>query len=154
MLRIRLTRLGRRNRPFYRIVVVESSKKRDTGKYVAKLGTYDPLAPKGKKLNLDKKAFEEWKQKGAKVSDAVLKLVLTVKEKKLIWPDRPKKTKETESKEEGAEPKQEIQEDKSSKEETKIEDKTQEQKVEEPKSEDKSQKQEVEEAKEEPKKEE
>jgi len=42
MVKIRLTRMGRRNRPFYRIVVVDSRKRRD-GTYIDSLGFYDPL---------------------------------------------------------------------------------------------------------------
>nr|WP_258001788.1 30S ribosomal protein S16 [Mesotoga sp. Brook.08.YT.4.2.5.1] len=41
MVRIRLTRMGRRNRPFYRLVVVDSQKRRD-GAYIDSLGFYDP----------------------------------------------------------------------------------------------------------------
>jgi len=40
--RIRLMRFGRRNRPFYRVVVADSRAPRD-GKYIDKLGYYDPL---------------------------------------------------------------------------------------------------------------
>lgn len=94
MLRIRLLRMGRRHRPYYRIVVVDSRKKRDSGDYIVVVGTYDPLAEKGKKLKLDKKLYEEWIKKGAKPSEAVLKLVLVKAEKKKLWPDKKKQVEQ------------------------------------------------------------
>ena len=103
MLRIRLTRMGRRHRPFYRIVVVESSKKRD-GEYIEALGWYDPLATKGHKIKLNKERYDYWLSVGAQTSDAVLKLILPVEEKKKRWPDKPKKKEaQAESQEEAQE---------------------------------------------------
>ncbi|HDK36268.1 MAG TPA: 30S ribosomal protein S16, partial [Bacteroidetes bacterium] len=40
--RLRLARMGRKKRPFYRVVAVDSRKRRD-GKYIENLGYYDPL---------------------------------------------------------------------------------------------------------------
>lgn len=68
MVRIRLTRMGKRNRPFYRIVVVDSRKKRD-GAYIESLGYYDPLKEDGIKLNVERAV--EWVLKGAQPSDTV-----------------------------------------------------------------------------------
>ncbi|MCS7175538.1 30S ribosomal protein S16 [Pseudothermotoga sp.] len=69
MVRIRLTRLGKRNMPFYRIVVVDSRKKRD-GAYIESLGYYNPLrAPADIKVNVERAV--EWILKGAQPSDTV-----------------------------------------------------------------------------------
>lgn len=67
MVRIRLTRMGKRNMPFYRIVVVDSRKKRD-GAYIESLGFYNPLRnPAEIKLNVERAV--EWILKGAQPSD-------------------------------------------------------------------------------------
>jgi len=69
VVRIRLTRLGRRNRPFYRIVVVDSRKRRD-GAYIESLGYYDPVKdPAEMKLNVERTL--EWLLKGAQPSETV-----------------------------------------------------------------------------------
>lgn len=69
MVRIRLTRLGRRNRPFYRIVVVDSKKRRD-GAYIESIGYYNPVKdPAEMKLNVEKAL--EWLSKGAQPSKTV-----------------------------------------------------------------------------------
>ncbi len=96
MLRIRLSRFGRRHRPFYRIIVIESYKKRE-GKYIESLGWYDPLVQdKSKRLKFNQERYDYWVSKGAKPSDAVLKLILPVEEKKKLWPDKVKEVKEDE----------------------------------------------------------
>ena len=90
--------MGRRHRPFYRIVVIEGYKKRE-GKYIESLGWYDPLLPKGKKVKLNKERYDYWTSVGAKPSDAVLKLILPVEEKKKLWPDKVKKESVTQNSE-------------------------------------------------------
>ena len=69
MLKIKLTRLGKKKAPRYRIVVNEARDKRD-GQYVALLGNYQP-AEQPKVLNLDIKAYEEWLKKGAEPTETV-----------------------------------------------------------------------------------
>jgi len=65
--RIRLARHGRRNRPFYHIVVADSRSPRD-GRFIEKLGTYDPLQhPPKVDLNFEKAL--DWIMKGAQPSD-------------------------------------------------------------------------------------
>ena len=66
-LKIRLTRLGDKGNPFYRIVVAEGSSPRD-GKFVEILGTFDP---KGKQADakVDKDLVNAWIAKGAKPTD-------------------------------------------------------------------------------------
>jgi len=68
-LRIRLTRRGTKKRPFYRIVVMDSRKKRD-GEYLDLVGNYDPLQDPAA-INVDKDKAVSWIQKGAILSDTV-----------------------------------------------------------------------------------
>ncbi|RDU62640.1 30S ribosomal protein S16 [Helicobacter sp. MIT 14-3879] len=65
---IRLTRIGRKKKPFYRIVVTDSRKKRDGG-WIESIGYYDPLRPDSK--NVDKERLQYWVGVGAKMSDRV-----------------------------------------------------------------------------------
>ncbi|MDB6140334.1 MAG: s16: ribosomal protein bs16 [Verrucomicrobiaceae bacterium] len=66
---IRLRREGTKNRPFYRIVVLDSAKRRDGG-FLESLGTYDPnLTQNTYKLDLPK--VEGWLAKGARTSETV-----------------------------------------------------------------------------------
>ena len=99
MLKIKLTRLGKKNQPFYRIVVAERRSKRD-GQYVAKLGDYNPLTDPAT-INLDVKAYEEWLTKGAQPTETVLSLYNKVTGKPPVpRPQKPKKEdKPTESEE-------------------------------------------------------
>ncbi len=69
---IRLSRLGRTNRPFWRVVALDSRKKRD-GAFLDNLGTYDPLKHKIIALHQDK--FEKWVAQGAQISPSVKKLL-------------------------------------------------------------------------------
>jgi small subunit ribosomal protein S16 len=71
--RIRLTRLGRKKHPFYRIVVADSESQRD-GKFLDIVGTYDPMQnPAAVKINAVK--FQEWIGKGALPSTTVQSLL-------------------------------------------------------------------------------
>lgn len=70
-LRIRLRVQGVRNNKTYRIVVAESTLKRD-GKYIAYIGFYNPRHPsKDRQLFINNKALETWINKGAKMTEAV-----------------------------------------------------------------------------------
>ena len=73
MVRIRLTRTGRKNAPSYRIVVIDSRKKRD-GKYIEKIGYYNP-SEDSDKVVYNEERYTYWMSVGAKPSDAVKKLV-------------------------------------------------------------------------------
>ncbi len=73
MVKIRLQRVGARNQPKYRIVVIESKVKRD-GAYLELLGDYDPTV-KPAKISLKRDRFNWWLEKGAKSSLSVLKLL-------------------------------------------------------------------------------
>lgn len=71
MLKIRLSRTGKKHQPHYRIVVTEGRSKRE-GPTIAQIGHWHP---KENKLVVDKKAYEEWVKKGAKATEAVKELV-------------------------------------------------------------------------------
>ncbi|MBI3308008.1 MAG: 30S ribosomal protein S16 [Candidatus Melainabacteria bacterium] len=71
MVRIRLSRRGKKKSPFYRVVVTDIRKKRD-GAPIDELGTYNPLT---KELKLDKQKIEEWIKKGAKPSETIASLL-------------------------------------------------------------------------------
>ena len=73
MLRIRLTRTGRKKRPSYRVVVAEAGWARD-GRRVAELGYYDPLTEPST-IRLDVAAADDWVRKGAQPSERVQKLM-------------------------------------------------------------------------------
>jgi small subunit ribosomal protein S16 len=75
MVVIRLARGGARSRPFFHIVVADSRNPRD-GRFVERLGFYNPMASEneeGFRIAGDRLAY--WQGKGAQASDAVLKLV-------------------------------------------------------------------------------
>ncbi len=69
--KIRLMRIGKTHTPFYRIIAIDSRKKRD-GEALEILGTYDPINTKLVKFNADR--ILDWVSKGAIVSDSVKKL--------------------------------------------------------------------------------
>ena len=60
--RIRLTRLGRKKKPFYRIIVADSENKRD-GKFLDIVGTYDPLQNPAV-VDFDNEKLDTWMKKG------------------------------------------------------------------------------------------
>ncbi|HOX26783.1 MAG TPA: 30S ribosomal protein S16 [Candidatus Krumholzibacteria bacterium] len=70
---IRLTRMGKKKRPFYRLVVLDSRKRRD-GAYLANLGYYNPFVdPQEVDLHTDE--ILDWLQKGASISDTARSLL-------------------------------------------------------------------------------
>ena len=68
--RIRLKRLGRRNRPFYRIIVIDSRKRRD-GAAIEEVGWYDPILKNDKNFKLKDERILHWLSLGAQPSDVV-----------------------------------------------------------------------------------
>ena len=73
MVKIRLTRLGSHKKPFYRVIVTDSTTRRD-GPFIEILGTYDPLKePSEIKLDLDRAKL--WLQKGAQPTDTAKRLM-------------------------------------------------------------------------------
>ncbi len=75
-LRIRLARGGAKKRPFYRIVVAESTAPRD-GRFIEKVGTYNPLLPKDhpERVTLKEDRIKYWLSVGAKPTDRVLRFL-------------------------------------------------------------------------------
>ncbi|ABR31640.1 30S ribosomal protein S16 [Thermosipho melanesiensis] len=73
MVRIRLTRMGKKKQPFYRIVVVDQRKRRD-GAYIESLGYYDPIKDPYI-LNVDVDKAVDWILKGAQPSQTVKNLL-------------------------------------------------------------------------------
>ena len=70
--RIRLSRGGAKKRPFYRIVVADSRRARD-GKFIDRLGTYNPMLQKDnpERIKVDIDKAKEWIAKGAQPSGRV-----------------------------------------------------------------------------------
>jgi small subunit ribosomal protein S16 len=71
MVKIKLSRTGKKNEPHFRIVVVEARSKRD-GAYVENVGHYHP---KTKQLVLNKDSYDAWLSKGAQPTETVASLV-------------------------------------------------------------------------------
>src|SRR3954468_8516147 len=71
-LKIRLARAGTKKRPFYHIVLADSRSPRD-GRFIERLGHFNPLLPKEKteRLKLDLDKVQAWMKKGAQPSDRV-----------------------------------------------------------------------------------
>ena len=78
-LKIRLSRGGAKKRPFYRVVVADSRMPRD-GRFIERLGTFDPLKAKdaADRLVLDVEKAKDWVAKGAQPTDRVARLLETV----------------------------------------------------------------------------
>lgn len=73
MVRIRLARMGRKKRPFYRVVAADARAPRD-GRFIEVLGTYNPMTePASVDLKMDR--INHWKGQGAQASDRVAKLI-------------------------------------------------------------------------------
>ena len=73
MLMIRLTRVGARKQPHYRVVVIEKERARD-GRPVEVVGTYNPRTNPAS-IELKRERIDYWISKGAKMSDRVSKIV-------------------------------------------------------------------------------
>src|SRR5579875_842753 len=71
--KIRLQRHGSKKRPFYFIVVADARSPRD-GKFIQKLGTYNPLTTPAT-VQLDRQRALDWLQKGAQPTDTVRKIL-------------------------------------------------------------------------------
>jgi len=71
-IKVRLARGGSKKRPFYRIVVADSRMPRD-GRYIEKVGTYNPLLPKDSedRVKMDVERIQYWLTQGAQLTDRV-----------------------------------------------------------------------------------
>ncbi|MGW8182505.1 MAG: 30S ribosomal protein S16 [Burkholderiales bacterium] len=75
MVVIRLARGGAKKRPFFNLVVADSRRSRD-GRFIERIGFYNPVAPEGKeRLRVNRERLEYWKGRGAQLSDTVARLV-------------------------------------------------------------------------------
>ncbi len=75
MVTIRLTRGGAKKRPFYHLVVTDSRNRRD-GRYLERLGFFNPMAVKGEEgLRIDLERAQHWLDNGAQPSERVAKLL-------------------------------------------------------------------------------
>ncbi len=75
-MKIRLARGGSKKRPFYRIVAADSRMPRD-GRFIEKLGTYNPLLPKDneERVKMDIERIQYWMSQGAKPTDRVSRML-------------------------------------------------------------------------------
>ena len=76
MVTIRMSRGGSKKRPFYRIVAADSRMPRD-GRFIEKLGTYNPLLPKDseERVKMDLERIQYWVGQGAQVTDRVARFL-------------------------------------------------------------------------------
>jgi len=75
MVKIRLSRTGAKKRPFYHVVVADSRRSRD-GRYIERIGYFNPRATGGEvRLTLDTARVDHWVGQGAQASERVSKLI-------------------------------------------------------------------------------
>jgi small subunit ribosomal protein S16 len=75
MVTIRLSRSGAKKQPYYHVVVADSRKKRD-GRYIERLGFFNPVARGGdERLRLDRERIQHWVSQGAQTSERVAALL-------------------------------------------------------------------------------
>ncbi len=75
-IKIRLSRGGTKKRPYYRIVAADSRAPRD-GRFIERLGTYDPLQPKDseKRVKIDIERVQHWLGQGAQPTDRISRML-------------------------------------------------------------------------------
>ena len=103
---IRLSRGGAKKRPYYKIVVADARNARD-GKFIERIGSYNPLAPKdsAERVKLDADRARHWLSVGAQPSDRVLRFLDAagiMKRPKRNNPEKAVPRKERKAKEEEA----------------------------------------------------
>jgi small subunit ribosomal protein S16 len=91
MVKIRLQRVGARNQPSYRVIVVDSRAPRDTA-YIERIGHYNPRT-NPETVVIEQAKAAKWLQQGAQPSEAVARLLS--KQGILATPARPPEAKET-----------------------------------------------------------
>lgn len=69
MVALRLNRQGTKDRPYYKIVAVDSRKRRD-GRYIEQIGTYNPMI-EGTNFTIDLEKADKWVKNGAQPSETV-----------------------------------------------------------------------------------
>jgi small subunit ribosomal protein S16 len=83
MVKIRLSRVGRKNRPFYRIVVADSRRARD-GRCIDYLGCFNPINKSNNELKINSERLAYWLSNGAQLSDRVAHLVKQLKKQSAV----------------------------------------------------------------------
>ncbi len=75
-MKIRLARGGSKKRPFYRIVAADSRMPRD-GRFIEKLGTYNPLLPKDseERVKMNMERVQHWLSQGAQPTDRIARML-------------------------------------------------------------------------------
>ncbi len=103
---IRMARAGTKKRPFYHIVVADSRSPRD-GRFIERIGYFNPLLPKDKteRLKFDLEKAKAWMAKGAQPSDRIMRFLDAagvMKRPKRNNPERAVPRKERKAREEAA----------------------------------------------------
>lgn len=84
-LKIRLARAGAKKRPYYRVVVADSRSPRD-GRFIEKIGSYNPMLPKdGERVKIDMEKAKAWIAKGAKPTDRVGRFIHQIEADAWAW---------------------------------------------------------------------
>ncbi|MDG2389486.1 MAG: 30S ribosomal protein S16 [Planctomycetaceae bacterium] len=108
--RIRMKRMGRKHRPFYRICVMDSRKPRD-GKAIEEVGTYDTsVVEKSQRVTLNLERIDYWMSVGAQPSENVKTLIKKVKTNKFGETKQPPKMQAPKQPEPEAPPEEESAE--------------------------------------------
>lgn len=82
MVVVRLARGGAKKRPFYSVVVANSRNARN-GRFIERIGFYDPVAPEGREAyRISSDRLNYWQSQGARLSDTVTRLLKQFGEKK------------------------------------------------------------------------
>ena len=137
MLRIRLSMGGVRKRPVYKIVIADGRYPRD-GKFIEKIGSYNPLLPKDKKerIKIEAERVKYWMSKGAQPTLRVSRLLGELQIMPMPKPgNNPQKAIPKKDRKKSAEESKEAPKGESKKEEAKVDGKKEEPKKEEPKKE-------------------
>lgn len=74
MVKIRLRREGSKDRPYYKVVVCDSRKRRE-GPYIEQVGTYNPMTDNTTETKVDLEKIDKWLKVGAQPSDTVKSLI-------------------------------------------------------------------------------
>lgn len=76
MVVIRLARVGAKKRPFYHVVAIDSRKARNSGRFIERLGYFNPIAKGAESpLVLNIERIQQWQSQGAKASERVESLI-------------------------------------------------------------------------------
>ena len=91
-MKIRLARAGSKKRPFYRVVAADSRMPRD-GRFIEKLGTYNPLLPKdsGDRVKMNIERVQHWLAEGAQPTDRIARFLESAGVIEKTRRDNPKK---------------------------------------------------------------